>query len=296
MHEHLLLALNAPAQLPLCTRTLLPASTTVGPLFLHVLPPPPGPAAAAAPLPAVSAGAPPSGTCCLRVVLCPTWPQCRPPRWVMLVDVRTMHSTPTVVAVRLATCCHMRKVAKQVVRTDGVVTPAAVHESRFVTLHMHSACRQPVSTTRLQTACLCVAGWAQHTRLLCLCLLAPCLQVPGVLPSVPAIAGLPALGGLGAAGFGAALGAAGIDPLGMAAAGMAAVGGLGGLGALSAASECCCVCCGRGKQAGRGPWAVVLLPNLLGVHSRPAHAPPPGVLLPWPKAHDTHGTWISCCL
>jgi hypothetical protein len=88
------------------------------------------------------------------------------------------------------------------------------------------------------------AGWSlkrqllsnMHSTLFPFCCV---LQVPGVLPSVPAISGLPALGGLGgmgAAGLGASLGAAGlgasaIDPLGMAAAGMAAAGGLGALSA-----------------------------------------------------------------
>jgi hypothetical protein len=41
---------------------------------------PAGPAPAAAPLPAASAGAPPSGTCCLRGVWCHSWLQCHPHR------------------------------------------------------------------------------------------------------------------------------------------------------------------------------------------------------------------------
>lgn len=78
----------------------------------------------------------------------------------------------------------------------------------------------------LHAGLLGLTAWVVLT----LCFFCLSLQVPGVLPSVPAIAGLPALGGLGAA---AGLGA-GLDPLGMAAAGMAAVGGMGAL----AASEC----------------------------------------------------------
>lgn len=124
MHEHLLLALNAPAQLPLCTTTLLPASTTVGPLFLFlpVLPHPPRSRSRSRTPPRRQRRRPTQWDVLPEGGVVPNLAAV-PPSQVGHGRTSAPRTAPTVVAMLLATHCHMRKVAKQVVRTDDVVTP-----------------------------------------------------------------------------------------------------------------------------------------------------------------------------